>query len=540
MRTLACAIGMVLVLGTVVLAQERTQLYTRPVPPPRAALDRLNLTQAWQSYVPVAGKQDGIAAIQVGKTDVFVQTRSGLIAVLDAETGKSKWRARVGLPYSPVMPLTYNSRSVYVIHGTDLYALDRETGVLQWRFRLPGGATSPPQADEEQIYFATADTRLYAYFLPRPEVAGTKAPSSESGPKASDFYQENRLSTGAISAFTTSVRDASRRVVTGPQPTLVWSELTTYRLSHPPIATNEYVLVASPSGKVLAYSKYSRGNLTTTENFEYTMAGGAISPPARFGEEAYVGSAKGAVYAFDIPGGRVLWRHLTGDPIEHPIVALDQDVYVASRSLGLARLNRKTGEPLWRIPSRGRILESNPQAVQFLAANDKFVYALDHAGRLLVLSRRLGNTLSQYDTRGFVFPIANQVTDRLYLAAHNGLILCLRDRAYDTPLRHRVAEEEISNPLKRALAKHVTTRAGAPLPLREVILQLQHNYKLKIFISDRAFKEANREPIQGQLVAFPAVDDRPLAELLHRIFAQVDADFQVVDDTLLIFPVKKK
>ena len=43
--------------------------------------------------------------------------------------------------------------------------------------------------------------------------------------------------------------------------------------------------------------------------------------------------------------------------------------------------------------------------------------------------------------RDFVYPVPNEITDRLYLAAHNGLIVCLHDRDYATPLRHRKIAE---------------------------------------------------------------------------------------------------
>src|SRR5207248_5536007 len=104
---------------------------------------------------------------------------------------------------------------------------------------------------------------------------------------------------------------------------------------------------------------------------------------------------------------------------------LDEDVYVAIDRAGLYRVRRSNGAEVWR----------NDDAARFLSANKKFVYAADRHGRLLVLDRARGTTLSTYDgTRDFVFPVQNDLTDRLYLAAHNGLIICLHDRDAETPL----------------------------------------------------------------------------------------------------------
>ena len=106
------------------------------------------------------------------------------------------------------------------------------------------------------------------------------------------------------------------------------------------------------------------------------------------------------------------------------------------------------------------MLESNPDADRFLAANPKFVYAADRSGRLLVLDRARGHKLSGYDTHFFHVPVINEVTDRIYLAANSGLIVCLHDKDYATPYRQRRAEEESSNPTNTILGRPITEPAG--------------------------------------------------------------------------------
>ncbi len=117
-----------IVLGTTALrADDRERLYSCPDLPSPEVLDRLNLKMAWHKYVPMDGRRDGFATIRVNGTDLMVQTRSGLITVLDAETGQTRWRSRVGKPYSGLLPLAANSRSVFVFNNGYLYALDRAT-----------------------------------------------------------------------------------------------------------------------------------------------------------------------------------------------------------------------------------------------------------------------------------------------------------------------------------------------------------------------------------------------------------------------------
>src|SRR5207249_2149095 len=124
--------------------------------------------------------------------------------------------------------------------------------------------------------------------------------------------------------------------------------------------------------------------------------------------------------------GRILWRVLGGAPILRKPIVFDEDLYFSAESVGLYRLDRETGQLRWH----------NRQADQFLAQNKKFVYATDFSGRLLILDRARGRVLTSYDgVRDFVVPVPNELTDRIYLAGQDGLLMCLHDRDHPTPLR---------------------------------------------------------------------------------------------------------
>src|SRR5205085_2557531 len=109
----------------------------------------------------------------------------------------------------------------------------------------------------------------------------------------------------------------------------------------------------------------------------------------------------------------------------------DTDVFISPSGSGLYRLLRDTGELVWR----------SPEAQRLLAVNPKFVYATDRSGRLLVLDQRRGTVLSGYDTHDYVVPVSNHLSDRIYLAANDGLIVCLHDREYTLPVRNRPSLE---------------------------------------------------------------------------------------------------
>jgi outer membrane protein assembly factor BamB len=544
--------GLAVVLAAVAgaAAQNPRAVYTDPAPPPREVLDRLNLAMAWRAFVPTEGRRDGFASIQMSDKDLVIQTRSGSVHLLDAETGVTRWRARVGRPYEVTQPPAFNSRSVFVINSTFLYSLDRASGALQWQFRLPGGLAAPPVADEDLIYIVSAAGRVYAYYLPRlaapaPPLLESaevrRAPGTEPpGERAVTLYEKGKRSTGAISPLSSSVREAGQEVETGPQPLLLWDYVPNLTVERRPLLTSVFLVLPCADGTVLALGRVPGADRIAREEYRFSMSGGLAVAPGQYSETAFFGAQDANLYALNLTTGKLLWRHTAGGAIAHRPAATDEDVYLTSGGNGLTRLDRTTGEPRWRVPRGNRVFTSNPGADRFLAANPKFVYAADPSGRLLVLDRRYGTCLSGFDTHAFAFPVTNEQTDRLYLAANNGLLVCLHDRQYESPYVQRRLEESSGNPLRQKLAQPVTEAGTPALSLREALEGLQKRHGVKYRIAQDAFKLAGVERVEAQQVRIPKVDNRPLGEVLQQVLDQVKASHTVVGDTILIFPAELK
>lgn len=558
LKKLTAAVLALALTATTATAQVRRSLYSNATIPSKAVLDRLNLVKAWHLYVPMGGRKDGIATIQFDNKDIIVQTHSGQVMLLDAETGVPRWRARVGRPYIVPNTLAFNTYGVYIVNSTFLYGLDRDTGRQRWAFRLKDGVAAPPIADEEQIYISDPEGRTSAYRLPRPEEvpppgsalpAPTPVPAGKPGMKApgdkgstperpTDIYAANRKTTGSISHLS-SVSEASEEEVVGPQPVRVWRTNTLLRQELMPVVTNEFIVTVSPSGTALVMARLSRERVTSPEIYRFRTDGDISDAPGHFGDTVYIGSKDFNVYALDIPNNRLQWRFTAGSPITSRVVATEDDVFVTSRDGGLLRLDRATGDPLWRVPRGREVLKGNPEARQFLAANPKYVYAFDTSGRLLVLDRRLGRKLSSYNLRDFTFPIPNEVTDRLYLAANNGLIVCLHDREYSTPVNQRKSEDIAANALKRMLTLKVNRPAEAPLKLSDFLDNFRKRYKLRVVVARPFFpKEEPADKVLAKQVTPPKAEMMPLSDLLTAVLGQVNLTYQIAEDTILIVPIK--
>jgi outer membrane protein assembly factor BamB len=442
MNKLTGPILAVVLAATVVRAQEPAHLFSHPQVPTEEALSRLNLALAWRIYVPLDGRQDGIFSVQVLKDLILVQTHSGGIIALDPADGSTRWRTRVGLRYRQLQPLGVNDTTVFAYNGGLLFGIDRKNGATIWEFAPRHAPTGGPVADGEHLFLPLNGARLDAFDLPRPGArprpgpvanpaeppvpSGTAPAPSGTPPSESPSNRPTEPSQPAVVA--------PEEPAAGPrflEPLFVWTYEAEAAIERQPVLSRENVFVAEENGGMVGVAKE-----TPREVFRLRADSRPSAGPGHYADVAYQPTEDFVMYAVDIHLGRLLWRFTAAGLMLQPPAVNDDDIYVSTSGAGVYRLSRRTGEELWR----------NPGAFRFLAANPRFVYAINRSGRLLVLDRQRGTTLSSCDARDFSFRVVNEVTDRVYLAAHDGLLICMHDRAYPTPLSMRAAEESAAAP----------------------------------------------------------------------------------------------
>jgi outer membrane protein assembly factor BamB len=537
MRALWKAFPMLLVLTAAASGQDRERLWSDPAMPEREALDRLNLELVWRADVPMAGRRDGFVSIQHTGRQILVQTRGGIVALYNAETeSESKsarliWRVRVGEPFAPSAAPAFNSTSVYVVSGTMLYALDRSNGAPQWDMKLPGGLTAPPACDEDQVYILTGEGWVYAFHPYIVENVEKRAPYSVPSSYGQPDYSAKSKEVSVASIV--------------PVPS--WSVLARFRLDLPAVQSVDTLVVPSPSGTLLGITKYPQEN-KLPEGYRFPLESPLSAGVGALDNTAYCPGRDGYVTAFEMSSAKVQWRQLIGTGLNRTPAVTKQDLFVVSEQHGMARLDRATGEPLWRLPSGQRIINSQPEADRFLAANPKFVYAQDRSGRLLILDRTRGLILSRFDTRDFTFPVVNEQTDRLYLAANNGVILCLRDRDYpdvdkqrqrDISVREKEAGKTLQERIKemqQILKTPISLEDSDPVPLGRFLDTVRKTYRVKPFLSEKSYREQNLVPPTDVKVKVPKVDKAPLSEVLNKVLMQVNSGYIEVGDQIFIIP----
>ena len=376
--------------------------------------------------------------VQVTEPDgrqILVQARSGAIFALDAETGALQWRARLPNQYSTALPLGYNAKFVFAVTGANLTAFNRTNGALEWEVMMPGGSTAAPVADEERVYLTLGSGRLATFLLPRPSTAPLVPPPAPAPQAnrplidlnktllANDTYPEAGMKSAELRGLIFGDPFARGGTMFGGRKVnfhQLWEYSAESRIEMTPLLTPEFVLLGGYTGILYALNKFDGKVL-------YRFAAG---PPltAQLGQYdllAYIASQDYTVYALDIVPGRTLWRFAGGGPILVKPAVDDDNVYVTPEGVGMYRIGRERGDILWRRTNGDR----------FLASNKKFVYSTDRHGRLLILDKGTGNQLGVLEeARDFVFPISNEFTDRVYLASNDGLVISLHDRSLTKPL----------------------------------------------------------------------------------------------------------
>ena len=223
----------------------------------------------------------------------------------------------------------------------------------------------------------------------------------------------------------------------GVQPRLRWEAALETRIIHPVLLTPQRAWGMTDLGGIVAVSKLDRVRQVLTR-----LSDNVSAPPGQAGTTGYFPLADGNLMAIDlssgdiVSGATVLWRTSVGGLMSRTPVVTASAVYAAGDASGVGRVDRATGELTWK---------TDGMADRVLAVNQEFVYIRDRRGRILVYdarratdpARKMSVPLSGFEAAEFNVPVVNTVSDRLYLAAENGLLVSLRDATakYAQPMR---------------------------------------------------------------------------------------------------------
>ncbi len=233
----------------------------------------------------------------------------------------------------------------------------------------------------------------------------------------------------------------------GVEPPLRWEYALTSRVLYPVALTPTRAWVVTADNVVLALSKLNEKGKVVTEVSEqlpsvHERPIAVAAAPATSGIIHYLPLANGTILAVEATSGNlsgglaIKWRGDPGGLNNRTPFVTKGHLYAAGDNTGVVCLDRATGDLIWR---------SDKSADRVIGATEELLYVRDRQGRFLVYDAKRATDpagkrsgpLGSADFSEFGVHVVNTANDRVYLAADNGLIVCLRDAnpKYAKPVR---------------------------------------------------------------------------------------------------------
>lgn len=380
------------------------------------------LVRVWEAHAVLNVSRDHVAHIVNDEDVVFVQSSSGVVTAINAETGREMWTALVGRSDEVSMPASSNANIVMIVAGPTLYALDKFTGRQLFSFRLPSLPSAGPVITEGTFLIPLSDNSVVACAI-----------------KTLQYLERyNKLPPGIPQA-------------------IAWRFATGEVIRRIPVAGTERVGFVTAQGNihVLDISGVQAGR----SKFEFLMKSPPTSPltlASREEEYLLAAAANNRLYCIGMnTNGRMLWTYPLGQTVSEPITVIGQDVYVVGDEGGLIALGLKSGLPIQTPDDKPFELSD---VTTLVSVSEKALYVYDSAERLVTVSRKTGRVVAMNQFNDLKVPVRNSMTDRIYMSSSAGYIVCFKEGGVEFPIYHQNPERspimpEIAKPAPPAAAE---------------------------------------------------------------------------------------
>lgn len=367
------------------------------------------------SETPAASSQTPDGPATAGTADHEVESGSGPgIADVDpVEAPADSLPVRFSLAWDksynqPVTssPLLEDEKVVFGCRDGRLYALDRNSGEVVWRYGAGGGIGASPvyvsgrfiAADYQGNVFAVGSNdgkALWNIKLPQKVISSPTVSNGEVVVGCLDGY-----------AYALSVETGRT----------LWKLKTAGRIRASTAHGDGQFYVASYDNKLYAVSEG-----TGAVRWTYHLGGSLSSSPAADENRVVVGSVGGGIYSIDSKSGKLGWRFDTGAAVKSSIRLDNGRVYAGGNDGFVYCLNAENGVLKWKYHT-GDVVLSRPVVrnnLVIVASYDKNVYCL---------SAETGEELDRFRSTGSIFSSPAIDDQKIYFGNNNGKFYCLNYR----------------------------------------------------------------------------------------------------------------
>jgi outer membrane protein assembly factor BamB len=301
------------------------------------------------------------------KTHLCVVTDRGSVELFDAENGTRVWGNAAGTGRLPVVGPAINDEIVAVLCGNEIYVFDKITGQLATHRKLAASVSAMPVAVKNNIFVPQVDGSL-------------------------EGYDRNDLGSSL-----TSLR-------------------FTHALRHSPVSSADGKFMAWVDGHYVYFAE-NIGRLKMWNRVETLDE--ITSTPTVVSDGLVVTSKDGTVMKVTYNRSQpIVWRENIGGTILDRPLCNDQISLVRLANGRLVALSTESGQVLWETFAFG--LESP------LAIGKRAAYFQTSGAGLIAVDLVSGSILSRVD-KAFAIGVRNDYSDRIYLRATNGQIMCLHE-----------------------------------------------------------------------------------------------------------------
>ena len=362
-----------------------------PLLPTNSALSRLKLTRMWWGSATMNASRDKLLFLTLDDTLIYAHASSGILSCFDSETGRKLWASSLGGTDDPAFAPVANDTLVIIASGSNLIALNKMTGDIVWDFPLPVSPSTSPIIDEKQVYLGTTDGSLMAFDLEQ---------------------LANRFN--------------KRLTVESAGMAIRWKYKITANIYSQPVSSGDLISFA---GTNLTTYTVSRGrDLRYTFDTPASVSAGLASNRGLL----YICSGDARIFALNVETGALRWQTVVGAPIYETPRLIQDDLFVSPEGIGMFRFRARNGVELWDRPARG--------VEKFVGATPDSIFGSDRAMNLVRLSRQTGAVQGILPLNRFSLRVANDLTDRLYMATPTGMIIALREPGRELPLYFKFPE----------------------------------------------------------------------------------------------------
>jgi outer membrane protein assembly factor BamB len=237
---------------------------------------------------------------------VYVASRSGSVARLDAATGQSKWRMSVGKRISAGV----GSDGTLAVVATDegeVFAIEAQSGEVRWRARVSSEVLAAPKLVDELVLVRSADSRIFAFGAADGKrrwvyqrAAASLIVRSPVGLSVGQGLAYAGFSGGKLAAIALGNGNVRWEATVALPKGSTELERVTDIVGDPAVLGRE-VCSGAYQGRVACYEVNSGNQLWSREMSTLT----GVSFDARY---AFVSDDKGAVHALDRTSGRSIWK----------------------------------------------------------------------------------------------------------------------------------------------------------------------------------------------------------------------------------------